>query len=177
MKHVSFDNAKTLETIGFDEYTHYLYMKTRIGIKVVKGDLEKHESERIYHEGDLYLRDKDWGIDYPSTHWIPAPYVYQVINWFDRFYNIQIIPIFNNEAKTWGYNVEFPDLLNFIKTDIKSDKSFYKLEDSFHAAIYHICLIAEENNWKQKLLDNLWKPMKIDNKNISINNEDNNSAE
>lgn len=47
MKHVDFSLAVILNNLGFDEYTEDLYLKTPIGIKVIKGDFNNPTTERV----------------------------------------------------------------------------------------------------------------------------------
>ena len=98
MKHIDFTSAQVINELGFDEYTEDLYMNTPIGIKGVKKSSNGEViAERTWHTGDLCQRDKDWEVQYPSSNWIPAPTVFEVVNWFEKYLGIIIEPGYNRD--------------------------------------------------------------------------------
>ena len=103
MKHVDFNLSVILNKLGFDEYTEDLYLKTPVGIKAVKGDPKNPTAERVWHTGDLEPHNSDWGITYPSANWIPAPTVFEVIDWFEKDIGFIIQPTYSKENKEWSY--------------------------------------------------------------------------
>lgn len=152
MKHVDFNLSVILNNLGFDEYTEDLYLKTPVGIKAVKGDPKNPTAERVWHTGDLEPHNSDWGITYPSANWIPAPTVFEVIDWFEKYMGFIIQPTYSKENKEWSY-VIIP--VSTVATQLwekhvnegESYLSFNTLENCFSGAIRYICNIADNEKW------------------------------
>ena len=134
MKHVDFNLSVILNKLGFDEYTEDLYLKTPVGIKAVKGDPKNPTAERVWHTGDLEPHNSDWGITYPSANWIPAPTVFEVIDWFEKYIGIPVSFVAN---QLWEKHVN----------EGESYLSFNTLENCFSGAIRYICNIADNEKW------------------------------
>ena len=159
--HITFNIAKVFNKLGYDEKTDYLYLNN-YGIKAVKGDLNDPIAERIYHQGDIVRYDETWGIIYPSTYWIPAPYVFDIVIWLKNIFNIIIEPVLADQR--WTYKIYYPELfseLNIIDneeeiiTDIlkgtENNINYLTIEKAFEKAINEIALLADKNNWVDKL--------------------------
>lgn len=152
MKHVDFSLAVILNNLGFDEYTEDLYLKTHIGIKVIKGDFNNPATERVWYTGDLVPRNSDLGIKYPSANWIPAPTVFEVVDWFEKNIGFIIQPTYDEKNKIWTFiiipvSTVAKQLWGKHINEGESYLSFNTLEDCLSSAIRWICLIADEEKW------------------------------
>lgn len=170
-KHLKYDIAKIYNKLGFDEKTDYLYLTLYPGLKTVKGDLNNPVGEQIYHEGDLVKSDEDWGIIYPSPYWIPAPYIFDIVIWLKNLFNLIIITKFNDEVSEYSYDLIWSDDFKQLKLDEEfnnrnktfldfssvynnaeiNEKTFISLEKCYEDAINNIALVADKNNWFDKL--------------------------
>lgn len=160
---IKFNIAKIYHKLGYDEKTDYLYLNVRYGLKAVKGDLTEPVAERIYYEGDIVKVDESWGITYPSSQWIPAPYVFDIVIWLKNNFNIIIEPILENQ--TWTYKIYFPEL--FLELELDKDleneeitdkgltsiydNKFLTIEKLFEHVVNEIAITADKNNWYEKL--------------------------
>lgn len=156
MKHVDFNSSVILNNLGFDEYTEDLYLKTPVGIKAVKVDSKNQTTERVWHTGDLVPHNSDWGITYSSANWIPAPTVFEVIDWFEKHIGFVIQPTYDKEYKIWTFiiipiSTVAKQLWRKHINEGESYLSFNTLEDCFSSAIRWICLIADEEKWAETL--------------------------
>ncbi len=155
MKHINFESAQVLNKLGFDEYTEDLYMNTPIGIKGVKSKDGETVAERTWHTGDLCQRDKEWEVEYPSPNWIPAPTVFETVDWLEKHLGIIIEPGYNRDNKDWYFDIIYSS--KFAQTLGDNPRSFNMtwntLENCFEYAVNYICHIAKTNNWKTKMSD------------------------
>ena len=168
-KFIKFDIAKIYNKLGFDEKTEYLYLTLYPGLKTVKGELTNPVGEQIYHEGDMAKYDDSWGIVYPSPYWIPAPYIFDIVLWLKKTFDINITTSFNNE---WSYEIIFPETFKKLELDkdfnnkdkvfsdfssiynsseINEKKTFISLEKCYEDAINKIAMVADKNKWVEKL--------------------------
>ena len=165
-KHIKFNIAKIYNKLGFDEQTSYLYCALYPGLKTVKGELTNPIGEQIYHEGDLVQSDDSWGIIYPSPYWIPAPYVFDIVLWLKKTFDIIISLKFDNE---WSYEIIYPEIIKKLElnkedkvfSDFSSiynsseinniERTFISLEKTYEDAINKIAMIADKNKWIEKL--------------------------
>ena len=106
---VSFKTAKALYEIGYKEQSDYLYLITYPGIKAVLSDNGETKGIKVFREGALEKVDPEYGVVYPSSNWIPAPYVFDVIKWLDEKFGIRYIPVFNSEFNYYEYELIIPD--------------------------------------------------------------------
>lgn len=164
MKHIDFYSATILNKLGFDEYTEDLYLKTPVGIRAVKSIQNNPVAERIWHIGDLEPRNNDWGIIYPSANWIPAPVIFEIIDWLEKYMGFIIQPTYNKENKEWTYIIIYvskiaEQLWKQHINDGESYRSFNTLENCFSGAIQYICHIADKENWVD-ILNNYIKNIK-----------------
>jgi hypothetical protein len=94
-------------------------------------------SEQTFYYGCLEKRNEELGVTYPSPHWIPAPFVMDVIPWFDRK-GIRIEPCFNDGIYTFNIKYGCNDKQYF---DIKS----YSIENCYLQATNEILKMMESN--------------------------------
>jgi hypothetical protein len=135
---VPFDAAKLLHTHNFNEFTDLFYLTTQPGIRTVLSDSEgKVVSEQTFYYGCLEKRNEELGVTYPSPHWIPAPFVMDVIPWFDRK-GIRIEPCFNDGVYTFSIKYGDNDKQYF---DIRS----YSIENCYLQATNEILKMMESN--------------------------------
>lgn len=155
MKHINLTSAQVLNKLGFDEYTEDLYMNTPVGIKGVKSKNGEIVAERTWHTGDLCRRDKEWEVEYPSSNWIPAPTVFEAVDWLEKHLGIIIEPGYNREHKDWWFDIiyssKFAAMLG--ENPHSFDMTWNTLENCFEYAVNYICNIAKKNNWKDKMTD------------------------
>jgi len=108
---VPFNVARFLYKIGYKEQTDFLYLNTETGIRAVISDAGgKQVGEKIFYEGALEKVDETYGIVFPSSHWIPAPLVFDAIKFIEDKYNIRLSIFYDN-----GYIYSFivPEELQF----------------------------------------------------------------
>lgn len=140
---VSFEIAKFLFSIGYKEQTDFLYLNTKRGIRAVVSDLNgKISVEKVFYEGSLEKTDEQYGITYPSAHWIPAPFVFDAIKFIDDVYNIRIMPYYDNG---YIYNFIIPEDLAILDS---IDKHYHSQNLNFNPTISHSIEICYENALK-----------------------------
>lgn len=143
-KVVSFKIAKILNDIGYKEQTDFLYCITYPGIRaVLSNDAGDKKVVKEFTEGALEKVDPELGVVYPSAHWVPAPYIFDVIKWFDEKYGIRYIPIFDKEFNYYEYTIIIPDYYK-CSPELLGDEQFLKsktnsLELSMEDAIEVLC--------------------------------------
>lgn len=151
-KIVSFKIAQILNDIGYKEQTDFLYCITYPGIRaVLSNDAGDKKVVKEFKEGALEKIDPELGVVYPSTHWIPAPYVFDVIKWFDEKYGIRYIPIFDKEFNYYEYTLIIPDYYKYNSG--LDDEQFLKsktnsLELSMEDAIEILCPFIQRGELK-----------------------------
>lgn len=136
---ISFETAKSLYKQGFAESTDLFYLVTQPGIRAVLSDPEgKVVSEQVFYYGCLEKKNEDLGVTFPSPHWIPAPFVMDVIPWLDGK-GIRIEPHFNEGCYTFSVKYADKDVQDF---GIKS----YTIENCYLNAIIETIKIMMETN-------------------------------
>lgn len=117
-KIVSFEIAKFLNKLGYNEATDFLYQVTKPGIRAVISKLNGVKcDEKVFYEGSLEKVDEQYGIVYPSTHWIPAPFIFDAVKFIDEKFNIRIIPWYDE-----GYFYKFIIPSEFGLEDLVKNK-------------------------------------------------------
>lgn len=117
-KIVSFEIAKFLNNLGYNEPTDVLYQITKPGIRAVISQLDgKKCDEKIFYEGSLEKVDEQFGVTYPSAHWIPAPFIFDAVKFIDEKFNIRIIPWYDD-----GYFYSFTVPAEFKTEDLLQKK-------------------------------------------------------
>ena len=117
-KIVSFEIAKFLNNLGYNEPTDVLYQITKPGIRAVISQLDgKKCDEKIFYEGSLEKVDEQFGVIYPSAHWIPAPFIFDAVKFIDEKFNIRIIPWYDD-----GYFYSFTVPSEFKPEDLLQKK-------------------------------------------------------
>lgn len=117
-KVVSFEIAKFLNRLGYNESTNVLYQITKPGIRAVISQLDgKKCDEKIFYEGSLEKVDEQFGVTYPSAHWIPAPFIFDAVKFIDEKFNIRIIPWYED-----GYFYRFVIPSEFKLEDLVKNK-------------------------------------------------------
>ena len=146
-KIVTFNIAKFLYTIGYREQTELLYLTTKPGIKarVTNNEDNSIKGEKIFYEGSLEKRDEFYGITYPSSHWIPAPFVFDAVKYIDENYNIRIIPKYYNVYYTYLFIVDNQVLSNL--KGFEPTKS-YTVELCYEHAILDIMKLVDDKQIK-----------------------------
>ena len=150
-KVVSFKIAKILNDIGYNEQTDFLYCITYPGIKAVLSDNGETKGIKEFREGALEKVDPEYGVVYPSSNWIPAPYIFDIIKWFDEKYGIRYIPIFDKEFNYYEYTLIIPDYYKYNPE--LDDEQFIKsrtnsLELSMEDAIEILCPFIQREELK-----------------------------
>lgn len=155
-QHVSFECAKYLHKLGYDEYTEDLYNFSKNGIKVV---LPTGESS-TFMPGHLCQVDPRWGITHPSAHWIPAPFVFDVVTWLETQLGIVIVPYHQTVQTGWMYKIEIPKRLEFLQvfsdtTNVEKlveDPEVYPtIEAMYKGAVERIARISYIQCWSTKI--------------------------
>ena len=157
-KHVSYETAVALHKLGYSEYTEDLYLFAKVGIRIERTHTDGNKTERTFLNGTLCQRDVEWGINYPSENWIPAPFVFDVVKWLEESMGIKICPTMC--ADGWKYNIVFPVSLEWLKPFDKTknmrpveirNEVFQTLELAFEDAVNEIMTSAYISCWSYRI--------------------------
>lgn len=139
MQLVSFDVAKYLHDKSIIIDSKYAYCISRIGVRVVIGDLNNPTAEYTYHNKTLEPVNPDKGIYYPSENWCSAPTVFDVLKYFYEKLGILILPEYKGNG-LFGYNIIHNDTI--IST---SDTTYRTLHDVYIAALENFIIYKNKD--------------------------------